>query len=70
MDPIDRGRLTVAIEARFRETLQVALIPYTMDEDEQHQIASAVLALMLKKMYRRLGKDWLEAVLRMVLTDD
>lgn len=70
MDPIDRARLVVAIEDRYRAALLEALPPYTLDPAEQQEIASAVLALLLKKMYHVRGTPWLEAVLKMVLTDD
>lgn len=70
MTPLDRGRLVVAIEGRYREALQTAMTTHTIDPDEQLEIAGAVLALMLRKMYQKRGEVWLTAVLKMVLQPD
>lgn len=70
MEPLERARLVVAIEGRYREALKVAMVTHTIHADEQIEIASGVLALMLRKMTQLRGQEWLEQVLKMVLQDD
>lgn len=67
MEPLERARLCVAIQNRFREAMLAAILPYTQDPAEQTEIAGGVLALMLKKMYEQQGHAWLELVLQQVL---
>lgn len=67
MTPDEQGRLTVAIEQQFRATLREVVARKTSDPQEQLAVASAVVALLLRKLYQEKGKDWLETVLRMVL---
>lgn len=67
MDPLERGRLAVAIEQRYREAMQVSIAGFTTDAEEELEVASAVVALLVRKMYQRRGVIWLEAVLRQVL---
>lgn len=69
MEPLERARLVVAIEGRYREALKLAMVTHTIDADEQIEIASGVLALMLRKMTQQRGQVWLEQVLTMVLKD-
>lgn len=67
INPLVRAQLVIEIEQTFRTTLRDTLASLTTDPVEQDQIASAVLATMLRSMYRQNGQPWLEAVLRMVL---
>jgi hypothetical protein len=67
MDPVTRAALVVLIEDQYRSTLKEQVAAHAQDPEEQHQIASSVVALLLRKMYLDLGPLWLEMVLKMVL---
>lgn len=67
MDPLLRAQLVIVIEDTYRSTLRQQLQAHTSDPEEQEQIAGAVLAMMLRKMYLVRGQAWLESILTMVL---
>lgn len=69
LDEKTRAEAVLGMEAAFRDALKTSCSIVTQDSEEQHQIASSVLALMLKKMYQDNGREWLERVITMVLTD-
>lgn len=70
MTPEERGRLSVAIEHVFRDRMKDTLDEYALTEEEQLQIASAVVALMLRKLYRSQGARWLESIIRSAMQPD
>lgn len=67
MDPPDRARLTLFLDQQLRETLQTAVTLATPVQTEQLEIAGAVIALLLRRMYRERGEAWLTRVLHHVL---
>lgn len=70
MEPLDRAKVVLFLEDRFRDTLHKAVQTWTEDPEEQTAIAAAVLAKSLRAMYLDRGEQgpvWLESVLRMVL---
>ena len=68
MDETTRGEMVLGIEAAFRDSLHASVTMVTDDPDEQLQMAGAVVALLLKRMYQERGKEWLERTLKMVLS--
>ena len=69
LDDKTRGEMVLGMEAAFRDSLKASCSTVTQDPEEQHQIAGAVVALMLKRMYQDRGQAWLEQVIRMVLSE-
>ena len=67
LTPAERAMMIQVIEAQYTGTLRAQLAVITDDADEQLQMAGAVLALMVRKMYLQRGEPWLEAILTMVL---
>jgi hypothetical protein len=63
----EQARIVVATERQFNRTLHEVVKKHSENPEEQLQIASGVLALLLKKMYQERGRLWLEQVLTMVL---
>lgn len=63
------ARLAQAIDDRYRESLQAAIQHAGLSQEAEIEIAGAVVALLLRRMYRERGRAWLERVLEMVLTD-
>lgn len=63
----EQAQIVVATELHFRNTLQEVVKRHSDNPEEQIQIASGVIALLLRKMYQERGNQWLEGVLKMVL---
>ncbi len=70
MTPEERGQIAVAIEHQFRSTMKDVIDGHTTDAQEQLEIGSAVVALMLRRLYRQKGAPWLEAIIRSAMQPD
>lgn len=67
MTEVERAEYVMGLSAATRDGLRSAISILTEDEDEKEQIAGAVLAQLLREMYRARGQRWLETVVAMVL---
>lgn len=67
MEAVERAMTVQIIEAQYSATLRVQLAALTDDEDEALQMAGAVIALSLRKMYLQRGEEWLTETLKLVL---
>lgn len=63
----EMARVVVATELQFRNTLHEVVKKHTDNPEDQMQMASGVVALLLKKMYQEKGLLWLELVIKMAL---
>lgn len=63
MDERTRAEAVMGTEQAFRDALKASVSILTNDPAEQMQIASGVVALMLRKLYQEHGREWLEAVI-------
>jgi len=69
MDEGERAEFVLGLAAGIRDSLRAVLEGCTGDEDEREQMAGAVIALLLRDMYKSRGNAWLERILRQVLKE-
>lgn len=69
MTPETKARLVLEIDAQYRAALHQVVRATALSEAEQLEVAGAVVAMLVRKMYQQQGVAWLEAVLKMVLQD-
>lgn len=69
LDARQKAEVSAIIERDLRVTLWDVVKHATPVEDEQIQIATGVVTLMLKDLYRQLGQAWLEAIIKAVLIE-
>lgn len=61
------ARLVLEIDERFRGALHEALAATGLEVQDREEVAAAVVALLVRRMYQQRGQVWLERILQMVL---
>ena len=67
MTEVERAEFVLGFSAAIRDGMNTSISMVTRDEDEKEQVAGAVLACLVKEMYRARGTKWLEKMIAMVL---
>jgi Flp pilus assembly protein CpaB len=67
MTPEARLAAVQGMELHFREALDTVTAKLTSDEAERLTLAAAVLSLMLRRLYHKLGDQWLADIVKAVM---
>lgn len=67
MEDRERAEFCLGLAASVKDSLATVLGTVAENPDEREQMAGAVIALLLRDMYRARGPVWLETILKQVL---